>query len=65
MECDESVVVEIAKDVTEYLESNKEKITEQSDIIVMLNEVARQCSEHYHVIVAEIDVLEYLKGARF
>ena len=27
----------------------------------MLNEVARQCSEHYHVIVAEIDVLEYLK----
>lgn len=61
MECDESVVVEIAKDVTEYLESNKEKITEQSDIIVMLNEVARQCSEHYHVIVAEIDVLEYLK----
>ena len=65
MECDESVVVEIAKDVTEYLEDNKEGITEQSDIIVMINEIARQCSEHYHVIVAEIDVLEYLKRCQF
>ena len=55
------MVVEITEDVVEYLESHKEELNDQSDIIVMLDEIARQCYEHHHVIYAEIDVLEYLK----
>lgn len=56
------MVVEITEDVVEYLESHKEELNDQSDIIVMLDEIARQCYEHHHVIYAEVDVLEYLKN---
>lgn len=56
------MVVEITTDVVEYLESHKEELNDQSDIIVMLDEIARQCYEHHHVIYAEADVLEYLKN---
>lgn len=37
------MVVEITADVVEYLESHKEELNDQSDIIVMLDEIARQC----------------------
>lgn len=56
------MVVEITADVVEYLESHKEELNDQSDIIVMLDEIARQCYEHHHVIYAEADILEYLKN---
>lgn len=56
------MVVEIANDVIEYLEVNKRILNDQSDIIITLDELARQCYEHHHVIFAEIDVLEHLKN---
>ena len=56
------MVEEITADVVEYLESHKEELNDQSDIIVMLDEIARQCYEHHHVIYAEADILEYLKN---
>lgn len=58
------MVVEITKDIIEYLEMHKGALNEQSDVVVMIDEIARQCYEHHHVIYAEIDVFEYLKNCK-
>lgn len=58
------MVVEITKDIIEYLEMHKDALNEQSDVVVMIDEIARQCYEHHHVIYAEIDVFEYLKKCK-
>lgn len=58
------MVVEITKDIIEYLEMHKDALNEQSDVVVMIDEIARQCYEHHHVIYAEIDVFEYLKNCK-
>ena len=58
------MVVEITKDIIEYLEMHKDALNEQSDVVVMIDESARQCYEHHHVIYAEIDVFEYLKNCK-
>lgn len=58
------MVVEITKDIIENLEMHKDALNEQSDVVVMIDEIARQCYEHHHVIYAEIDVFEYLKNCK-
>lgn len=55
------MVVEIDKDVIEYLQKSEKELTFESPAIRMLNEIANQCYNRHHIISAEIDVLEFLK----
>lgn len=58
------MVVEISRDVIEYIENHLSELDCTSPICRNLDDIALQCCRRHHVIYAEYDVLDYLKKCK-